>query len=105
MEILDRLPTDLQEHVKGYVLLPTKACERLKRTAEVAINHFCLDPDYYFDVIVDRELPIHQRLNKWGIQVVPEQRIFIEKLKCRFVNLENFPGFWYKDIYLDSVDS
>ena len=89
MELLDRLPTDLQEHVKGYVLLPTKACERWAQTADVAIRHFGLDKEYR-RMIMDRDLHIQQRLCRMGVEVVPEQRMCIEVLKCAFVNLSNY---------------
>ena len=104
MEILDRLPTDLVRHVEGYYQKQGFALgdyHRWQRTADVAIKHFGL-PEYYREIILDRDREIQQRLCRWGIRVVPEQRIFVEKLKCRFVHLENYPGFWYSDIFLDS---
>ena len=103
MEILDRLPADLQKHVEGFALFPTRDdYHRWQRTADVAIKHFNL-PEYYRNIILDRDFEIQQRLCRAGVKVIPEQRMFIEKLKCRFVHVENFPGSWYSDIYLNSV--
>ena len=100
MEILDRLPTDLQNHIEGFVLFPTRDdYRRWLRTADVALKHFGLPGDYYREIILKRDIEIQQRLCRAGVKVVPEQRMCVEKLKCMFVHMENFPGLWPSDIY------
>ena len=104
MEILDRLPTDLVRHVEGFYHKQGFALgdyHRWQRTADVALKHFELPGDYYRETILKRDLEIQQRLCRAGVKVVPEQRLCVEQLKRMFVNLENYPGKWPSDIYLE----